>query len=205
LRPIVEAVAVLVVRIDQEYAQVRPRLENLAQQQRDAARFADTGGAEHREMLAHHVVDIDAGRDRGVLLQRADVDGARAGHVEDQPQLVLRDQLHGIADHRIFGDAALEELPAPVVVLDLAEHVERAGRKLALARLPLRIDPGDHADHDGGAGADAEEFSDGRAHVARRDREAHLRLAAADRKHAPERLCGVLHQFHALLPVSLRE
>ena len=112
LRAVVEAVAVFVVRIDQEHAQVRPRVEDLPQQQRDAARLADAGGAEHREVLAHHVVDIDVGGDRGVLLQRADVDRAGAGHVEDQPQLALRDHLDGVADHRIFGDAALEEVAA---------------------------------------------------------------------------------------------
>ena len=84
LRAVVEAVAVFVVRIDQEHAQVGPRVEDLAHQQRDAARLADAGGAEHREMLAHHVVDVDVGRDRLVLLQRADVDRAGARHVEDQ-------------------------------------------------------------------------------------------------------------------------
>ena len=135
-------------------------------------------------MLAHHVVDIDVGGDRGVLLQRADVDRAGAGHVEDQPQLALRDEADGVADHRIFGDAALEE-GAFVAVLDLAQHVERAGRELRALR--VERDLGDDADDERFAGADAEEFADGRAHVAVGDREAHLRLAAGDREHAPER------------------
>ena len=46
LRLVAEAAAVFVVRIDQEDAQVRPRVENLLQDDGDAARLADAGGAE---------------------------------------------------------------------------------------------------------------------------------------------------------------
>jgi hypothetical protein len=38
---IAEAAAILVVDVEQEDAQVRPRFEDLVQQQRDAGRFAD--------------------------------------------------------------------------------------------------------------------------------------------------------------------
>ena len=69
-----EAAAVFVVNVEQEDATLGARLENLVEQQRDAAGLADAGGAEHREMLVEHFLDIDIGRDRRVLLQRADVD-----------------------------------------------------------------------------------------------------------------------------------
>ena len=85
------------------------------------------------------------------------------------------------------------------LVLDLAEHVDGGDRELALARLRLGADLGDHADHDRVAGADAEKLADGRAHVLRADREAHLRLAAADREHAPER-AALRNVIHARLP-----
>ena len=70
----------------------------------------------------------------------------------------------------------------------LAEHVDRAGRKLALAHLSLRVDLGDHPDHHRGAGMDAEELADRRAHIAGGDHEAHLGLAAGDREDGTERL-----------------
>ncbi len=60
LCPVAEAPAVFVVRIDQEEAQVRPRVENLLQDDGDAARLADAGGAEDGEVPADQIVDVDA-------------------------------------------------------------------------------------------------------------------------------------------------
>jgi hypothetical protein len=64
VRPVLKAGAVLVVRIDQQDAQVRSRVHDLAQDERDRARLAGAGRAEDREVLAHHVVDVDIGGDR---------------------------------------------------------------------------------------------------------------------------------------------
>ena len=89
-RAVAEAAAIFVVAVEQEQAQVRPRIEDLLQDQRDAARLADAGGAEHGEMLAQHFVDVDVGADGGVLLQVPDVDRVGARDVVDQPQLVAR-------------------------------------------------------------------------------------------------------------------
>ena len=74
VRAILEAGGVFVVRVDQQHAQIRPRVHDLAQDQRDPTRLAGAGRAEDREMLLHHVVDIDVGADRGVLLEVADID-----------------------------------------------------------------------------------------------------------------------------------
>ncbi len=60
--------------VEQEDTQIRPHAQNFVQQQRNAARFSDAGGAEHREVLAQHVLDIDISDDGGILLQRADID-----------------------------------------------------------------------------------------------------------------------------------
>src|SRR5215468_4530697 len=38
------------------------------------SRLADAGGAEHGEVLAQHVVDVDVSADRAVLLQVPDLD-----------------------------------------------------------------------------------------------------------------------------------
>ena len=93
LRAVAEAAAVFVVAVEQEDAQVRPRLEDLAQ---DAARRRSTCRRRwcraRAKCLLQHFVDIDVGADRRVLLQRADVDRVGAGDVVDQPQLALRDQ-----------------------------------------------------------------------------------------------------------------
>jgi hypothetical protein len=60
-------------------------------------------------MLGQHLVDIDVGADRLVLLQIADIDRLRAGNVVDEPEIGAGDELGRVADDRIFADAALEE------------------------------------------------------------------------------------------------
>ena len=90
LRLFAEAAAVFVVRIDQEDAQVGAGIENLLQDDGDAARLADAGSAEDGEMPAHQVVDVDVHADIGVLLQVADMGVVGVGAAVDQPQLALR-------------------------------------------------------------------------------------------------------------------
>ena len=187
-RAVAEAARIFVVAVEQEQAQVRPRIEDLAQDQRDAARLADAGGAEHGEMLAQHVVDVDVGADRRVLLQVADVDRVGARDVVDQPQLVARDQRGRIADRRIVGDAALEVVRAVVALLDLAHHVEARGGAetlLARGRGDVLRHLGDHADQQRLGALDAQELADRDRGVARRidalRRQADARLRAADR------------------------
>ncbi len=191
---IAEAAPVLVVAIEQEEPKIRPRLEDLLQDQRDAARLADAGRAEDREMLVQHVVDVDVGADRGVLLQVADVDRVGAGDIVDQAQLIARDQRGRIADRRIVGDAALEMGLAVIALPDLAHHVEARGRtKTLLARgcrdvlRHLR----DHSDQQRLGALDAQELADGDRSFADRvdalQRQADARRRAADRKDAPAR------------------
>ena len=110
--------------------------ENLRQQDGDAVRLADAGGAEHGEVLADELLDVDLRRDRMVLLQGADVRRLGGGAVVDQPQLAIAHQHRGLADHRIFGDAALEVGGAGGVGLDLANQVDP--RRAAASRDPGR-------------------------------------------------------------------
>ena len=136
LRLVAEAAAVFVVRVDQEDAQVGPLVENLRQQNGDAVRLADAGGAEHGEVLADELLDVDLRRNAGSccsapMLRRPGVDA-----VVDQPQLAIAHQHRRLADHRIFGDAALEEGRAGGARLDLADQVEQRGA--AAIRHPAR-------------------------------------------------------------------
>src|SRR4029078_10135284 len=55
-RAVAEAAAILVLDVEQEYPQVGPSPENFVQQQRDAGRFTDAGGAKDREMLGKHLL-----------------------------------------------------------------------------------------------------------------------------------------------------
>ena len=99
----------LVVRIEDQDAQVGPRLDRLAQQQRDGGRLADAGGADDREVARQRVVDGDAGVDRLVLRQLADGDGVAAGEIVDRLQVARADAVGDGADMRIGGDAAVED------------------------------------------------------------------------------------------------
>ncbi len=193
LGAVVERAAVFVVRIDQEDAQCRPRIQNPAQQQGDAARLADAGRAEHGEMLAHHLVDIDVGADRGVLLQLSDIDRGRPGGIEDQAEFVLGHEVGVVADHRIVRDAALE-IGAPALPRPDFSHEVGLRHAMGWASVPCRLDRhlGDDADDQRLAGEDAEELADRGAGVmlVRRPAgkgEPHRRQGAADGEHVAER------------------
>ena len=86
-------------------------------------------------MLAQHLIDVETGRDRGVLLQLPDLDHARAGILKDHSQLARADDAHRIADRGIAGDAALEMSRGALVVADFADQVHlRDGDLFAVAR-----------------------------------------------------------------------
>jgi hypothetical protein len=65
----------LVVRVEDEHAQIG-RVASIAftHEQRHGRRLADAGGADDREVARQRIVDGDAGVDRVVLRQLADVD-----------------------------------------------------------------------------------------------------------------------------------
>jgi hypothetical protein len=115
-------------------------------------------------MLAEHVVDVDIGADRAVLLEMTDIDHRVAADVEHQPQLARPDQRDRIADHRIFRNAALETRQHAAAVLDLSDQVELRHRLVTMLRRqrPDR-DVGDDADQQRFSGVHAEEIADGGA------------------------------------------
>ena len=72
---VAEALAVLVVRIDEEDAEVRLLLQDLGEDEGNGGRLADAGGADHREMLAQQLLEIDVGGNGRVEAQAPDLDG----------------------------------------------------------------------------------------------------------------------------------
>ena len=165
LRPITEGVAVFVVRVDEEDPQVRPHLQNLAQDDGNPARFTDARAAEEGEMLAQHVVDLDASTDGAVLLELPDIDRVRAGRVVDPSQIVASKQIDLVSYDRIIGNAALKSNGTTLSLLELAEQVDAGGQWDAslTCRLLSSVDVGDHADHRGSQRAHCQEFADGDA------------------------------------------
>jgi hypothetical protein len=120
------------VHIEQEQAKVGAHLQNFVQQQRDAARLADAGGAQHGKMFAEHFVDVDIRANAWVLLQVADMDRVLVGGGVDRAQFLIGDRVHLIVDCRIDGHAALESRTRSAVV-DLTEQVDRRSRDIAVA------------------------------------------------------------------------
>src|SRR3984885_11597379 len=174
-RTVAEATAVFVVNVEQEYPQVRPCFKNFVEQQRYAARFADAGAAEYREVLGEHFLDIDIGDHGPVLLQRADGDLIRSGRCINRAKLLIVDQVDDIADGGIVGDAALK-FGALRSAEDFAEQVDRgAGDVNVRSRHILAGYFRDHGDDDGICAADADKPADGGpylrdAHLARRQK-----------------------------------
>jgi len=73
-----KAAAEFVVAVEQEDAQLRADVENLVQDHRDAARLADAGRPQHREVLGQKVVERNPRFDRIVVMQRPDRDAGLA-------------------------------------------------------------------------------------------------------------------------------
>jgi len=162
-RAVAEAAAILVVNVEQENPQVRPCLQNLVEQQRHAGRFADAGGAEHGEVLGEHLLDVDIGDHRAVLLQGADIDLVRPARRIDRAKILCGNEVDGIADRRIIGDAALEF--GAFAARNFAEQIDRRTRDVVVGgRRILARYLGDHRDDGGIGAADTDEAADGGAH-----------------------------------------
>jgi hypothetical protein len=184
-RTLSETAAVLVVNVEQENSQIRPRLENLVQQQRDAGRFADAGRAKYREMLGEQLLDIDIGDDRGVLLQGADVDLIRSNRCIDRAKVLMGDHVDVVTDGRIVGDAALKFRPLRSTE-DFAEQVDRGGGDIDVrGRNIFAGHLRDHGDDGGGCcTADADKPA---------DRSPDVRLGHLARRQQPEPGDGAAH------------
>ena len=165
LRLVAEAAGIFVVRIDQEDAQIRPRGENGVQNDGDAARFADAGGAEDGEVAADQMIDVDVHADIGVLLQVTDKGVIGVGLAVDEAQFALGQQHGGIADARVIGDAALEARRAVFAGLNFADQIEARDFAEILPAIRRRqcllAHFGDQADDQGFAADQAHEIADG--------------------------------------------
>ncbi len=102
LRFVAEAGAVFIVRINQEDAQTRPRIENTLQDARDTAGFADAGRADDGEMFADQLFDVDVDPDIRVLLQMSDFDPVTLSRAIDHLELSIGENDRGVTDVRII-------------------------------------------------------------------------------------------------------
>ena len=191
-RALAEAAAIFVVHVEQEDAQVRPRLQDFIEQQRHAGRFADAGRPQHGKMLRQQFFDIDIGDHRRVLLQRADIDLVGAVRRVHGAQLVAGNQLDRVADRGIGGDAA-QKLGARAVG-DLAEQIDRgAGHELAAGWQILARHFGDGGNDRAATRANADKAPDRCAHLRKRQRgigkKSDARDRSAHRNDGPERCC----------------
>ena len=85
-------------------------------------------------MLTQQLVDLDHGRDRAVLLDRTDADRALGIAGIGHGELVLAGPRHDIAERRIAGNAAPEELRgAGLVLRQLADELDLDDPKLLVA------------------------------------------------------------------------
>ena len=154
------------MRIDQENAQVRAGVENLLQDDGDAARLADAGGAENGEVAADQIVDIDVNANIRVLLQVADMGVVGIGGAIDQAQFALAEHRSAVADVGIFGDAALKTRCAARARQKFADQIKMrdfAERLAATGHLRrLLADIGDQADDNRLGGGQAHEAADRR-------------------------------------------
>jgi hypothetical protein len=148
------------VGVEHEDAQIRSRLEHLLQDDHHAVRLADPGGAEHREMLAEHLVDMDVRFDRDVLQKPADHAGRDVGLLVDEPEFLAREHGRSVPDARIFGDAAAEPRGAALARGDLAHQVHVGDGAVAAfsgGRRQIERDRGDHTDDPRIAAVDQDE------------------------------------------------
>ena len=124
-------------------------LENLVENERHGRRLADAGGAENGEVLAQEFLEIDIGGHRGVEAQVADLDRFAGVDAMDEADVLTVQARNAVADHRIVGDAALEECLFRLIAPDLAHEID-VGDEVAgifLAGLGgLDVDADDHAD-----------------------------------------------------------
>ena len=147
---------------------------------RHAARLADAGRAEDREVARHQPVDHHPRRDVVVVVQRADGDAALADRRIDELELVAPDDVDLVADRRITGDSAGKALGAVGAESELAHQIDLGDDAETLVSVVAR-DFRDHADQFASARLDVEERADGGPRLVGVDgrREPHQSLRAA--------------------------
>ena len=163
-----ETPAIFVVYVEHEDPQIWPSHNDLLKEQRDRARFADPGRDENREMLAQHLINVEARGDCRVLLEVSDLNRARATIMENQPQLARPYENRCVADRRVGGHSALEVRRRRLVVADFADQFELRHCDITCARRRL-VGPQAHVGDEPGqqrfSGAYAEKLADSRAHL----------------------------------------
>jgi len=153
-----------VVRIEDQHAQLRIGLDRLVQKQRDGSRFADTGRADHGEMLRQHRGHMDRRFDAFILCQVADDGGGALAGIIDAHQVRGADTMGDGAEMGITRNAGREFLAAVFVDADFAEQFRLDAEDIVLAFAPALV-AGIHGEDEGDdtipADADRNQPTDG--------------------------------------------
>ena len=179
------------MRIQNEDSQVRPYPQNLGQHENHGARLTHPGCAEHGEVFAQHVIDIDIRGYGAVLLQVSDDHHGAAGKAVNRAQLAAAYSDYRIPDCRILGYAALE-LSRRAGLPDLPDEVELGGRLATMrsgTRRRLQRYFGDDTEQKRIRGLYAEKLADcgaGRVRFRGQGAETDGGLRAADRNNLPD-------------------
>jgi hypothetical protein len=142
---------------------VRVLREDAFENEGERAGFAGAGGAEHREMLAQHVVHRDAGEHGVVLVDRADGDGAAVIERIDDRGIVFGGGVNDGVERGELRDAAAEQaLAGNLVVSQFAEQSDFGDFEFSpVDRLQRHriAETFDNAIHGGVRAADADEVA----------------------------------------------
>src|SRR5438105_2638611 len=108
LRPFLERLGIFAVNVEQENMRLRVHFENAAENERHRTGLAGSRGAEDGEVLAEQLIDLHHRRDRGILLNVADADGALGVAGIGLGKLFVAGAEHHVAERGIARNAAVE-------------------------------------------------------------------------------------------------
>ena len=145
LGAVAEGRCIFIVRVEQDDMGKGVGGDDRAQDQRDGAGFARSGGAEHGEMLGQQLVRQDVGGAIAIVIERTDADADRLRLDIDRREIRLARRHQRRAGNRVLRHAAAEAARAVRIAADLAQEIGGEGAARRLARLPF--EGADCADH----------------------------------------------------------
>ena len=138
----------LVVRVENENAQRRVRLQRLVHQQRDSRGLADACGADHCKVTRKKGGDVDLGGQRAVLRQHADLGGVGGAEIVDALEIRRAHAVNDGAKIGVLADAG-GKLGLPVLAgTDFTDEFHLDVHDVVFAFVPA-IDIGVHRADEG--------------------------------------------------------
>ena len=136
---------VLIVRIEDEDAQIGPCRNRAADEHRRGSRLAHPGRPEHREMPRDQLIHADFRGDAVVLTEPADFNSSFASERIDGPKVFGLHSARHRAEGRVGADAAVKDRRIGGAVDDLPAQFECDASEVRLRFGPPRVDGRDLA------------------------------------------------------------